>query len=252
MTPATELRQRTSPAADTEEVRRPMFLDSRNTAEQIRAQRFAIDCPHCELLSNVSPVSIPRYEMLMRFKPKYVGLVYRCDSCNYPIFLRFSVNGYGSNRIDLAKSFEQIERPSERFDFTHLPDDVARDFREALKSYSSACYNAFASMCRRTAQDMFADLGEGGKLRIFDQLNDIKDIADINDDTFRVLERVIFDTDTDRRPNIPDLDSPRAGVLLEVMKDVLYEAYVRRGKIQQAMSLRRQGFQDQLALGVGS
>jgi hypothetical protein len=30
-----------------------------------------------------------------------------------------------------------------------------------------------------------------------------------------------------------------AGVLLEVMKDMLYQAYVRLGKLQQAMMVRR-------------
>ena len=35
------------------------------------------------------------------------------------------------------------------------------------------------------------------------------------------------------------LDARYAGILLEVMKDLLYQAYVRRGKLQQAMMVRR-------------
>ena len=38
---------------------------------------------------------------------------------------------------------------------------------------------------------------------------------------------------------IPTLDDYQAGVLLEVMKDLLYQAYVRKGRLQQAMMVRR-------------
>jgi hypothetical protein len=38
---------------------------------------------------------------------------------------------------------------------------------------------------------------------------------------------------------MPILDSYEAGIVLEVIKDLLYEAYVRKGKLQQAMMVRR-------------
>jgi hypothetical protein len=53
------------------------------------------------------------------------------------------------------------------------------------------------------------------------------------------VKKVIFGGDDEPRPNLPALDASQAGVLLEVMKDLLYEAYVRRGKLQQAMMVRR-------------
>jgi len=38
---------------------------------------------------------------------------------------------------------------------------------------------------------------------------------------------------------LPLLDGYEAGIMLEVVKDLLYEAYVRKGKLQQAMMVRR-------------
>jgi hypothetical protein len=35
------------------------------------------------------------------------------------------------------------------------------------------------------------------------------------------------------------LDAQTAGILLEVLKDLLYQSYVRRGRLQQAMMARR-------------
>jgi hypothetical protein len=38
---------------------------------------------------------------------------------------------------------------------------------------------------------------------------------------------------------VPLLDDDQAGLLLEVIKDLLYQSYVRKGRLQQAMVVRR-------------
>jgi len=53
------------------------------------------------------------------------------------------------------------------------------------------------------------------------------------------VKSVVFGGGSDPRPNPPPLDSYEAGIVLEAMKDLLYEAYVRKGKLQQAMTMRR-------------
>ena len=216
-----------------------MHIDADSQLHHAFDQHFALECPHCQVLSHLSAVSTPKFEQLMRFKPQHAGIVYRCDSCNSPVFLKFAVKSYGTDRVELASSYHEIERPKETFDFTHLPEDAEELFREALSCYSSSCFNAFASMCRRTAQSIFADLGENGKLRIFDELNEIRDLAEIDEDTFGVVKKVVFDRDIDARTSIPLVDAAQAGILLEMMKDMLYQAYVRRGKLQAAMMMRR-------------
>ena len=42
-----------------------------------------------------------------------------------------------------------------------------------------------------------------------------------------------------RRPGYRTSVDCEAGVLLELLKDLLYQAYVRKGKLQQAMMVRR-------------
>ena len=53
---------------------------------------------------------------------------------------------YRANRIELAPQFVEVERPREKFTFTHLPEEVELLFREALTCFSNGAYNAFASM----------------------------------------------------------------------------------------------------------
>ena len=216
-----------------------VYIDAGSKIVHDQEQSLALVCPHCLLTAHITPAAVPSFEDLQAHKPKHVGLVYRCDACLAPIFLRFTARVYAADRIELAPQFAEVERPHETFAFTHLPEDVELFFREALVCYSSGAFNAFASMCRRSAQAMFIDLGESGKLRLFGELNNVRALAELDTETFILIKHVLFGSDSDPRPSAPLLDSYAAGVLLEIMKDLLYEAYVRKGKVQQAMLVRR-------------
>ncbi len=216
-----------------------VIIDSSGRLHHDQDRGLALQCPHCSVLAHITPVSIPDFNQVQLHKPSHVGIVYRCEACNAPIFLKFPVKLYAGSRIELSPSFVELERPRERFNLTHLPEEAETLFKEALACFSSGCYIAFAAMCRRTAQAVFDDLGENGKLGLYDQLNDVRRMAEIEDRTFAMVKQVIFGRDADPRPNLPEPGSYEAGVLLEVMKDLLYQAYVRRGRLQQAMMVRR-------------
>jgi hypothetical protein len=216
-----------------------VHIDNHGRLHHDQEQHLAITCSHCEVFSHITPIAVPQYEQLIAFHPKQVGIVFRCDSCNAPVFLRFNVKMYAANRVELASTFVELERAREKFSFTYLPEEAELLFKEALTCYSAATFNAFASMCRRTALQVFADLGDAGKLRLFDELNEVRQLAEIDTDTFGVVKRVIFDSDGESRHSLPHIDAYQAGVLLEVMKDLLHQAYVRKGRLQQAMMVRR-------------
>ncbi len=91
-------------------------------------------------------------------------------ACGEPIFLKFAAKSYGSLRIELAPNYTEVERAPEKFPLTYLPEESEEMFREALSCYSAGCYNAFGAMSRRTAQSLFRELGERGKLELFDTL----------------------------------------------------------------------------------
>jgi hypothetical protein len=216
-----------------------VYIDSNDRLLHDQAQSLALTCPHCLVLAHITPLAVPRFAELSAHRPRQIGLVYRCDACNSPVFLRFTVREYGIQRIELSSQFTEIERPREKFSFNYLPETVETLFREALLCYSHGAFNAFCSMCRRTMQAVFDMLGENGKLRLFDQLSELREMAQIDPASFASLKRVIFGTDSDPSPGLPVLDDDQAGLLLEVMKDLLYQAYVRKGRLQQAMVVRR-------------
>ena len=211
-----------------------------NNPQTIFDFHIALKCPHCTVQSNISAVSIPRYEYLARFQPRKAGIVYRCDSCNSPIFMRVNVRYDLSNhQIWFDTNLEEVERAQESFDFTYLPDDVQADFKEALTCYTHSCYNAFAAMCRRCIQTTASELGAKGKDRVMIQLKDLHSMNAVDEETFEILKQLIVDGHGGAHPHLPTMTAERAGVMLELMKDVLYQLFVRKAKIEEAMELRK-------------
>jgi hypothetical protein len=94
-------------------------------------------------------------------------------------------------------------------------------------------------MSRRTAQSLFRELGERGKLELFDTLQEIRSLATLDDDIFSILRAVLFGSDSDPWPNHPNLTAEHAGILLEVMRDLLYQTFVRKARLIQAVTFRR-------------
>lgn len=216
----------------------PMFVDKSGGFQHDHSQHFALNCPSCGVFAHMTTMAVPSFTELTRFKPPETGIVFRCDNCNSPVFLRFPVKAYTENTVELSTNFIELERPKESFDFTYLPEQTEILFREALECYSMNALNAFACMCRRTIQRVFQDLGETGKMRIFEQCNEIRELAEVESATFNIVRRVLFDTDA-AREGMPIVTPVEAGVLLEFMRDILYESYVRKGRLQQAMMMRR-------------
>ena len=215
-----------------------LHIDSASRLHHDQDRNLVVTCPHCQTVAHITPSAVPRFEDLQLYRPKQVGVVYLCDACHAPIFLRFTVRVYGAARIELSPQFTEVERAREKFSFTYIPEEVEALFREALICFTHDAFNAFASMCRRTAQAIFADLGEAGKLRLFDELNGLRELTDIAPDLFTRMRTVLFGAELDARASLPLLDGYQAGIMLEVMKDLLYEAYVRKGRLQQAIMVR--------------
>ena len=205
----------------------------------IEYQGIALNCPHCQTLTHLTPVAVPKFEELSRRKPKHIGIVFRCDACGEPVFLKFAARAYTALRVELVRNYMEIERARENFPLTYLPEESEEIFKEALGCYAAGCFNAFGAMCRRTSQSLFRELGERGKLEMFDTLQQTRALAELDDDTFATLRAVLFGSDSDPWPHQPTITAERAGILLEVMRDLLYQTFVRKARLMQAMTFRR-------------
>ena len=214
-----------------------IIIERNQGLRQQTGEQFGLECPYCGVYAHMTPQSVPDTAALVKDKPNHVGLVYQCDSCSAPVFLRFAVKEYKKDGIELNRNFIELERPKEKFAFSYLPKHTEILFREALSCYSNNNFNAFASMCRRAAASSFPAMGDGGKLKAFDDVMEAQDIAEIDDNNFASIKKILFDATEEEE--LPILNHAQAGVLLEVLKDMLYQCFVRRGKLTQAIKVRR-------------
>jgi hypothetical protein len=130
----------------------------------------------------------------------------------------------------------------EQFPFAYLPDDVRETFDEALKCYAADLFNAFAVMCRLTAARSSRVLGDSDASHWKQAFTEIVKIGEIDQDTAGTIERLVFGAEAE----IPMIDATLAAVLLEVVKDVLYQSHVRAAKFRAAMRVRRFFAQEQI------
>jgi hypothetical protein len=210
-----------------------IYIHQDNSFEQ--SETVSRECPHCGAHAQLLPVATPSFEALSAYRPRTVGLAFRCAACAEPRFTRATVRAYGDSRIELSANLVEVERGREHFQFTYLPPPVERIFREALQCYTAGCYNAFASMCRRTVQTSLADLGANAKLRWHDLFREAVAIVDLDGQILHTLDTILFGADEP----MPEIQADEAAVLVETIKDMVYQCYIRTAKLRAAMEMRR-------------
>lgn len=72
---------------------------------------------------------------------------------------------------------------------------MAGRFREALACFSSGLWQAFSAMCRETAQAVFVNVGEAGRMQVFERVTEVRELGNIDDSTFNAVRRLIFEAD---------------------------------------------------------
>jgi hypothetical protein len=161
--------------------------------------------------------------------------LFRCAACNEPRFVRAAVRTIGAERIELAPNLVEVERARERFQYAYLPDTVEQLLRETLDCYSLGAHNAFATMCRRTTRTALRVMDATAKRRWQDTLHEVLRVCDVEAVTANTVDAVLFAEEGDPPTITPD----EAAVLVEVLKDLFYQSFVRTAKLRAAMRMRR-------------
>src|SRR5258706_237107 len=96
-----------------------LYIDSASHLHHDQEKNLVVTCPHCQAVAHITPTArgfttsprtaVPRFEDLQLYRPNQVGIVYLCDACHAPIFLRFTVRVYGATRIELSPQFTEVD-----------------------------------------------------------------------------------------------------------------------------------------------
>jgi hypothetical protein len=210
-----------------------IYVNKNNGFEQ--AKPLARECPHCGAQAQLLPVAVPSFDELTRTQPKHVGLVFRCAACNEPRFVRAAVRAIGAERVELASHLVEIERPRERFQFAYLPQHVEELFRETLDCYTAGAHNAFATMCRRTVRAALVENDRDAARRWRESAAEVLRIGDVDAAVAQTIDTVLFA----EHGEPPMIGPDEAAILIELVKDLFYQNYVRTAKLRAALKMRR-------------
>jgi hypothetical protein len=210
-----------------------IYVNKNNDFEQ--SEILTRECPHCGAHAQLVPVSTPSFAELESSRPQHVGIVFRCAACNEPRFLRAVVRALGPERVELSPNLVEIEKPREKFQYGYLGEDVEQLLREAFDCYAAGSHVAFALMSRHAVDAALKRFEPAARRRWQEALRDVLQIAEVDASTARALEAALFGD-----PSVlPSVSPDAAAVLIEAVKDLFYQAYVRTAKLRAAMKMRR-------------
>lgn len=203
----------------------------------IQNLRIRLNCPHCNTFTKISLV-----EYIQRPKKESIGIekigsIYYCESCLRIIYITWDVQGYsGSNPIVKSPRIINIALP--QHDFSFVPESVQEEYIEALRCYGIKCYNAFASMCRRTIQMICIEDKIKGKSKVKKQAEELKKKLD-DEEMSEIIDAIIIAGHNGAHPHLPKVTGERATKILALMNDLLDQIFNRPGRLQEAKELRK-------------
>lgn len=209
-----------------------IYVKNNNDFEQ--TEPIVRECPHCGAQAPMVPVATPRFDLLNEARPRHAGVAFRCGACNEPRFARAAIRSFGDDVIVLSANLVEVERSKEHFQFSYLPPEVSRLLREAFDCYSAELYLSFAILCRRTIEATLALESPSRQPRLRGVYRETAHLSDIDHETEELLESVLFGSGME-----PQIDADQAAVLVEVVKDMFQQRYVRAAKLKRAIKMRR-------------
>lgn len=208
----------------------PIYVKYNNDFEQ--SEPTLRECPHCGVHAPMVPVATPNYAELNAARPQHTGIAFRCAACNEPRFARAAIRSFDREQIVLSANLVEVERPKEHFQYNYLREQPARLLREAFGCYTAGLPLAFAVLCRQTVQQ--AEPGESTADPSLETLfSDACRLAGVDHETRATLHAALF---ADEPPT--GIDADQAAILIEIVKDMLQQRFVRTAKLRRAIEMR--------------
>lgn len=164
----------------------------------------SFQCPHCNLICGFSDEG-----RFANQKYNETIIMFKCNSCSKYVYVVFNsdfslnpTNPLG-NRIDEPKDYYPKLIPSVP---SSVPENVAKDFEEALKCFDIGAYKASAVMCRRALQSSVIEKG-ATRNRLVEQIDELFERRIITEEIKNLSHKVRSISNTGAHPNDDGLSS---------------------------------------------
>ena len=209
-----------------------IYVKNNNDFEQ--TEPIVRECPHCGALAPLVPIATPGFAELSAARPQHAGVAFRCAACNEPRFVRTAIRSFDKDRIVLSANLVEIERSKEHFPYNYLPEKLQRLIRESFGCYTADLFLAFAILCRRTITLASNLEPVKGQTSFAQRFEDAAMLGELDSKIRDTLREVLFGTGAE-----PEINADQAAVLIEIVKDMLQQRYVRTAKLKRAIQMRQ-------------
>jgi DNA-directed RNA polymerase subunit RPC12/RpoP len=196
------------------------------------------ECPYCKARSTFTCVFSVKGN---HNGNKYPISVWECHYCDRGIFVKQKESQYDHvvrERFEIDTIFPSNE-PSVS---DKVPEGVAIDFIEAAKCFNISAHKASAVMSRRTIQKMCVNLGAEKSKKLYQQIQELKDLGKLHPDLADMATEIRFLGNDGAHPEDDGLDEIKeedAKEILDFTAELLDDLYVRPQKIL-AMKKKRE------------
>jgi hypothetical protein len=111
---------------------------------------------------------------------------------------------------------------------------LQRLIRETFGCYTADLFLAFAILCRRTIAVATSLDSRPGQISLTQRFEDASTLGEIDVSTRETLRQALFGNGPE-----PDIGADQAAVLIEIVKDMLTQRYVRTAKLKRAIQMRK-------------
>ncbi|MEM9172262.1 MAG: hypothetical protein AAGA84_06105 [Pseudomonadota bacterium] len=210
-----------------------MQLREHHSLQRVIEPALTRTCPHCEVFVKLAPQTLPSWQSLQTLKPSRLGIVCVCPACAKPVSLVSGRMRYDDETVDIEPVFESLPPQAERLDVDALPADLHDLADEAAECFTAGRTHAFVLLANRLTTLAAVELGDTGKLAVFNAVTEAATLANMEPALLRLCRHVLFDL----QPSdpVPMLTHKQARMLFEVLRDCLHELFARRHQLQAAM-----------------
>jgi hypothetical protein len=195
-------------------------------------------CAQCQTEAHLTLISRPDFNSLKVCRPAITGLAFLCLKCQSPTLVTYTIKHIGEHEILLGEVVRHEDKTDGHVILNYLPSTIKKMYEDAIGCYEHDLLEPFALMCRQTIEAIIKDLGDTGKMRVFNHIEELRDILKIEPCMFDSIDQIIFGPE---KPTQRDtiFGKTESAVLLEIMKDLLYQIYVRKARLQRVFNIRQ-------------
>lgn len=196
-------------------------------------------CPHCKQGTSFAPTCDPVIATVHEYGLKEVVVGYACPLCNKAVAVLWSAQTPNEQKLHVSNPLF-LHLALDEYVFDYVPTLVRKEIEEALACLAVQAWNGFAAVCRRAVQAICTDLGAKATTKIKNQIGEMAKLAQLETDMTALAFQVMLTGHDGSHPHLPDVDQPRAQLLLRMLADLTYQLYTRPGQVVAAEKQRRE------------